>query len=129
MHVGFHRFTRHDSLSRLGGGSREFHRTAEAHRTETSADQREPTFRQSRLHHKVTPTPYSFICSRHTCFRFDQFAVLTESDARDFELQHNIPVYLSSNVYSTIRTGTSYLNLIAETLFKRDQKLTGQAIA
>jgi hypothetical protein len=61
-------------------------------------------------------------------YRFDQFAVLTESDANDFQVKYNIPVYLFSNVYSNMRLATSYLNLIAEKLYKRDLELTGQVL-
>jgi hypothetical protein len=59
-------------------------------------------------------------------YRFDQFAVLTESDAKEFQAKYNIPVYLFSNVYSNMRLATGYLNLIAEKLHKRDLELTGQ---
>ena len=62
-------------------------------------------------------------------FRFDQFAVLTESDAKEFQGRYNIPVYLFSNVYSNMRVATSYLNLIAEKLYKRDLELTGQPLS
>ena len=34
--------------------------------------------------------------------RFDQLAVLTESDAKEFETNYKIPVYLVSNVYSNL---------------------------
>jgi hypothetical protein len=61
-------------------------------------------------------------------YRFDQFAVLTESDANEFQARHHIPVYLFSNVYSNIRLATSYLNVIAEKLYKRDLELTGQVL-
>lgn len=54
--------------------------------------------------------------------------MLTESDAKDFQAMFNIPVYLFSNVYSSMRLGTAYLNLIAEKLYKRDLELTGQII-
>ena len=61
-------------------------------------------------------------------YRFDRLAVLTESDAKEFEAKHNIPVYLFSNVYSNMRQATRYLNLIAEKLYKRDLELTGQIL-
>lgn len=54
--------------------------------------------------------------------------MLTESDAKDFQDRYNIPVYLISNVYSNMRLATSYLNLIAEKLYKRDLELTGQVL-
>jgi hypothetical protein len=59
-------------------------------------------------------------------YRFDQFAVLTESDAKEFQAKYNVPVYLFSNVHSNMRLAISYLNLIAEKLHKRDLELTGQ---
>lgn len=60
--------------------------------------------------------------------RFDQYAVLTESDAKAFQERYQIPVYLFSNVYSNIRLSTSYLNLISEKLYQRDLELTGQVL-
>lgn len=57
--------------------------------------------------------------------RFDQFAVLTESDAKEFQTKYNIPVYLFSNVYSNMRVATSFLNAVAEKLYERDVQLTG----
>ncbi|CAF1324748.1 unnamed protein product [Adineta steineri] len=61
--------------------------------------------------------------------KFDQYAVLTDSDAKEFQAKYNIPVYLFSNVYSNMRLATSYLNLIAEKLYKRDLELAGQVLS
>ena len=52
-------------------------------------------------------------------FRFDQLAVLTENDAREFEATFRIPVYLFSSVYSNMRQATFFLNMIAENLYQR----------
>ncbi|CAF1229545.1 unnamed protein product [Rotaria sordida] len=58
--------------------------------------------------------------------KFDQLAVLTENDAKEFQAKYKIPVYLCSNTYSNMRLATSYLNLIAEKLYRRDLELIGQ---
>ncbi|CAF3399842.1 unnamed protein product [Rotaria sp. Silwood1] len=60
--------------------------------------------------------------------KFDQLAVLTENDAKEFQAKYKIPVYLFSSTYSNMRLATSYLNLIAEKLYRRDLQLTGQVL-
>ncbi|CAF2386392.1 unnamed protein product [Rotaria sp. Silwood2] len=60
--------------------------------------------------------------------KFDQLAVLTENDTKEFQAKYKIPVYLFSSTNSNIRLATFYLNLIAEKLYQRDLELTGQVL-